>query len=316
MGKCEVPVIPTVYLLGIKNKACPPLNFFTNEHINIVNYSPQEVHVKLARPWGADDPSSEKIPLLDMPKMVSLWGSDDIHSCLTPLRYIEASANFLHALELLSITPNDSDSTSTSYAAEFKQHRDFFLQQHDFEATYQYRYSFELESCHDIMKGVLFDWSVYALRVEVLTHARDLLEHLASAPGCKRPGDWDMPSTKESKHSLLTDVSSTRISSRSSFPTCFLCGKDYRYRDHPSSLTSFEDGQPLFWHLTDTGVKTISSFKGGSPKQICAVWNISRSCNGQHGGDRLHFCSLCGGNHSALERNLLCARITDGQIFV
>ena len=40
MRKCELPVIPTVYLLGIKNMAMPPLHFFTKEHIRIVNYSP------------------------------------------------------------------------------------------------------------------------------------------------------------------------------------------------------------------------------------------------------------------------------------
>ena len=128
MGKSEPPVIPTVYLLDIKNKASPPLNFFTNNHIETVNHSPQDVHVKLSHPWGADDLASERIPLLNMPKMVSLWGSDDHHSCLTPLCYIEASAKFLQALKLLC-NPNEvsQDPTSRSYAVEFKRHCDFFI---------------------------------------------------------------------------------------------------------------------------------------------------------------------------------------------
>jgi hypothetical protein len=50
MGKYALPVIPTTYLLGIKNKACPPLNFFTNEHIKTVNHSPQNIHIKFSHP--------------------------------------------------------------------------------------------------------------------------------------------------------------------------------------------------------------------------------------------------------------------------
>ncbi|KAF9455893.1 hypothetical protein BDZ94DRAFT_1315713, partial [Collybia nuda] len=42
MGKADDVDIPTLYLLGITNKCCPPLNFFTNERIKIINHSPQD----------------------------------------------------------------------------------------------------------------------------------------------------------------------------------------------------------------------------------------------------------------------------------
>jgi hypothetical protein len=317
MGKSELPVIPTVYLLGIKNKACPPLNFFLNDHIKTVNHSPQDVHVKLSRPWGADDTTSEKIPLLDMPKMVSLWGSDGHHSCLTPLRYIEASANFLQALQLLCSSNEGQEPTSTSYALEFKQHRDFFIQQVDFESSFQLWYSFELESCRDIMKGVLFDWTVYALHVEVLVRAREIMSNSASSfSGVKRPADVDTRLSKGPRYPSSVDISSTRASFRNTTPACLLCGRDHRYRDHPSSSTSFEDGKPLFCRYTDAVLWTVKPFKGPSSKRICTVWNISKSCDGRHGADCIHFCSLCGGDHTALERNTRCSRVTDGRIRV
>lgn len=267
MGKSELPVIPTVYLLGIKNKACPSLNFFLNNHIKTINHSPQDVQLKLSHPWGADDTTSEKIPLLDMPKMVSLWGSDDHHSCLTPLCYIEASTIFLQALELLCSSNKDQEPTSTSYTLEFKQHHDFFIQQGDFESSFQLWYSFKLESHWDIMKGVLFDWMVYTLCIEVLVWAREIKSSLVSSfLGVKCPADVDTHLSKGQRYPSSVEISSTRASFWNMTPTCLLCRRDHRYCNHPSSSTSFKDGKPLFCCYTDAVLWTVKPFKGSSPK--------------------------------------------------
>lgn len=307
----------TVYLFGIKNKAHPPLNFFLNEHIKTINHSPQDVHVKLSCPWGADDTTSEKIPLLDMPKMVSLWGSDNHHSSLTPLRYIEASANFLQALQLLCSSNEDQEPTSISYALEFKQHRDFFIQQVDFEGSFQLWYSFELESCQDIMKGVLMDWTVYALHIEVLVQAREIMSSSTSFfLGIKCPADVNTHLSKGPRYPSSVDISSTQVSFQNMTPACLFCGRDHWYCNHPSSSTSFKDGKLLFCCYTDTILWTIKPFKGPSPKQICTVWNISKSCDSQHKADCIHFCSLCSGDHTALECNACCSHVTDGHICI
>ncbi|KAF5368688.1 hypothetical protein D9615_010307 [Tricholomella constricta] len=202
--------IPTTYLLCIKNKLCPPLNFFTNEHIDAVNYAPQEIHFKLLRPW-ADEDTTEKVQLLDMPKMISLWGSDDASTCLSPFRFVEATGNLLAALELLcdpspsvsatmgSVTPSSAVAPSVpSYASEYKKRRDFFLQLDNFEATYADWYPFELKARRDILKGVLFDWDAYAsevlLRVRLGELERERRPKRASEPNSAYPNKFSRQS--------------------------------------------------------------------------------------------------------------------------
>ncbi|KAF5376497.1 hypothetical protein D9615_008662 [Tricholomella constricta] len=183
---------------------------YTNEHIDTVNYTPQDVHFKLLRPW-ADEDSTEKVQPLDMPKMISMWGSDDTSACLSPFRFVEASGNLLAALELLcdpspsvlvtmgSVTPPLTAVTSVpSYASEYRKHRDFFAQLDNFEVTYSDWYPFELKARRDILKGVLFDWDAYAS--EVLLRVR--LGELERERRPKRASDSD-PSypNKLSRHS-------------------------------------------------------------------------------------------------------------------
>ncbi|KAG6874435.1 hypothetical protein C0992_007740, partial [Termitomyces sp. T32_za158] len=100
-GEAKEVVIPTVYLLNIRNRLIPPLHFFTNNCIDLVHTSPQIVHTKFVRPFGIDEQSGEKVQLLDLGKMITIWGNDDSHDCLSPLRFLEASKNLLTALQLL-----------------------------------------------------------------------------------------------------------------------------------------------------------------------------------------------------------------------
>ena len=196
---------------------------------------------------------------------------------------------------------------STSYAVEFKWHHDFFLQQDDFEGSYHHWYSLKLESHCDIMKGVLFDWMVYTLHVEVLVHARDLINQTS-----KHSSDFDMRLGKGPQFSFSVDVSSTQAPFHVTTSVCILCGKEHCYRDHPSLSSSFDNGKPLFCHLTDGSLYTVKPFKGPSSKHICTVWNISKPCNGQHGADCVHCCSLCSGDHPALECNNQCSHVAEG----
>jgi hypothetical protein len=73
-----------------------------------------------------DDGPGEKVQLLDLSKMVNLWGSDNNSSCLTPLCFLEASEFFFKALELLVAPLANPD--STSHAMEYRKHHDFFAQ--------------------------------------------------------------------------------------------------------------------------------------------------------------------------------------------
>ncbi|KAG6895216.1 hypothetical protein C0993_009909 [Termitomyces sp. T159_Od127] len=112
LGEAREVFIPTIYLLTIRNRFPPPLNFFTNQHIDQANNSPQIIHTKIVRPFGANDKSPDKVQLLDLAKMIPIWGNDDTHSCLSPLRFLEASKNLLDALKLLARAPDVHDLNS------------------------------------------------------------------------------------------------------------------------------------------------------------------------------------------------------------
>ncbi|KAF5368148.1 hypothetical protein D9615_010187 [Tricholomella constricta] len=299
--------IPTTYLLCIKNKMCPPLNFFTNERMETVNYLPQEVHYKLLRPWGDED-SSEKVQLLDMPKMISLWGSDESYTCLSPFRFVEASNNLLAALELLcnpspSVATIGTESpvsipqeTAPTFATEYKKHRDFFTQLDNFEVTYSDWYSFELKARRDILKGVLFDWDAYASEVLLRVRLGDLERERRSAPAVfKRHADSEPFSSNKMPRFSRGEAPPTSLRSRQPFrpgptrmPQCLICAKGHSFRDHPTSSTSFEDGKPFFARVRNNTLWTAKPHKGGGAKKICIFYNLNKFCDNRHGADALH----------------------------
>ncbi|KAG6893623.1 hypothetical protein C0992_009308 [Termitomyces sp. T32_za158] len=246
-GEAKEIVIPTIYLLNIRNRLIPPLHFFTNHRIESVHTSPQTIHTKFVRPFGIEEQSGEKVQLLDLGKMITLWGNDDNHECLSPLRFLEASKNLLAALQLLCKAPSEPrESTegpttnSTNYAIEYEQHLSYFKQLDDFEDTFAIWYDFEREARMDILLGnVVFDWAKYAARVHIILQTRQAIVSNAHLPRAKFPRLATSP-----------DVSVARASSSKFFrdgaPACLLCGKPHRLFDHPGNISSFDDGKPLF----------------------------------------------------------------------
>ncbi|KAF5383662.1 hypothetical protein D9615_003780 [Tricholomella constricta] len=325
-------IIPTTFLLCIKNKMCPPLNFFTNEHIEVVNYSPQDIHFKLLRPW-ADEDATEKVQLLDMPKMIALWGSDDSPASLTPFRFVEASDNLLAALELLCGPSSSASSTlnsgpsatplsDLSYATEYRKHRDFFVQLDNFELTFPDWYPFEVKARRDILKGILFDWDAYASEVLLRIRLGELeREHRPHLPSFKRPAEQEPTSAYKSPRMSRNDTSPASARPRQSFrsgttraPQCLICAKGHTYRDHPPGATAFEDGKPFFSRYRDNALWTSKPYKGSPSKRICTLYNLNRFCDNRHGSDTIHACSLCGAQHAAFERSSACDRTFDGYI--
>ncbi|KAF5376117.1 hypothetical protein D9615_007777 [Tricholomella constricta] len=300
--------IPTTYLLCIKNKMCPPLNFFTNERIEMVNYSPQDIHFKLLCPW-ADEDSSEKVQLLDMPKMIGLWGSDESPTCLTPFRFVEASNNLFAALELLC-SPSSPDSSTLdsassatslsgfSYAMEFRKHRDFFVQLDNFELTYPDWYPFEVKARRDILKGVLFDWDAYASEVLLRVRLGELDHKRRShAPVNKCPSDHDFNPANKFPRLHCNEASLPSSHLRQSFrpgstraPQCLICTKGHSFRDHPLGTSAFKDGKPFFSRYRDNALWTSKPYNENSPKRICTLFNLNRFCDNRHGPDAVHAC--------------------------
>ncbi|KAG6894838.1 hypothetical protein C0992_004369 [Termitomyces sp. T32_za158] len=206
-GEAKETVIPTIFLLNIRNRLIPPLHFFTNNQIELVHTSPQVIHTKFVRLFGIDEQCGEKVQLLDLGKMITLWGNDDVYECLSPLRFLEASKNLLAALQLLCKPPTESTdplqaptSNSTNYAIEYKKHLSYFKQMNDFEDTFALWYGFEREARMDILLGnVVFDWAKYAARVHIILQTRQAVEHT------------NLPSrSKVPRLSIMHDVSSAR----------------------------------------------------------------------------------------------------------
>ncbi|KAG6895602.1 hypothetical protein C0992_000433 [Termitomyces sp. T32_za158] len=320
LGEAREVVIPTVYLLNIRNRYPPPLHFFTNARIDQVNNSPQTIHTKVLRPFGAGDDSVEKVQLLDLAKMILLWGNDDVHECLTPLRFLEASKNLLSALQLLSRPPSDLSeepqlsSKSTNHAIEYEKHLNYFQQVEDFENSYSRWYKFEREARLEIlMSNVVFNWQKYASRVDVILQSYKVL-----ADDRRRMGVF--PPAKVARNVYASDVTSSRESARGNqffrdaAPACLLCGKAHRFPDHPGNIASFDDRRPLFSRLAGNQLVVAKTPKGGAVKRICGVYNLNRSCDNRHGSDALHICSLCGGTHPAFARSPECSRVSNHQI--
>lgn len=246
--------------------------------------------------------------------MIALWGSDDDSSCLSPLGYLEASRNFLEALKLLSgkDLPSPDDPTATTHAIEFEKHRNFFVRMDGLEAKYHYCYPFELKARRDIvLKGVLFNHDVYALEVMMRLNLRGPLH----SP-LKHSSDTETRLAKVPRPAPRSDAVPARSSSsfRARPPACLLCGKGHQYREHPTNVTMFDNNKPLFSRLKDDGIWTAKPWKGSSSKHICTRYNLKSFCDGRHGTDSVHVCSLCGGQHAALDRNNSCDRVFDGYI--
>ncbi|KAG6886840.1 hypothetical protein C0992_002074 [Termitomyces sp. T32_za158] len=137
--------------------------------------SQAKIHTKFVHPFGVKEQSGEKVQLLDLAKMISLWGNDDLPECLSPLHFIEASKN-LAALQLLCKAPTISldalqppISGLTNYAIEYERHLSYFRQINDFEDTYPYWYKFKKEAHMNILlSNVVFNWSKYAAHAHII----------------------------------------------------------------------------------------------------------------------------------------------------
>ncbi|KAG6876453.1 hypothetical protein C0992_012914, partial [Termitomyces sp. T32_za158] len=184
-GEAKETVIPTIFLLNIRNQLILPLHFFTNNRIKLVHTSPRVIHTKFVRPFGIDEQCGEKVQLLDLGKMITLWGNDDIYECLSPLHFLEASKNLLAALQLLCKAPTEftdplqaPTSNSTNYAVEYEKHLSYFKQMNDFKDTFALWYDFKREARMDILLGnVVFDWAKYVACVHIILQTRQAVEH-------------------------------------------------------------------------------------------------------------------------------------------
>ncbi|KAE9398925.1 hypothetical protein BT96DRAFT_976204 [Gymnopus androsaceus JB14] len=127
-GQRPTVTIPSIFLRAIAHKFYPPLNWFTDDRLEFAQHRLHELHTKLIRPEPTVDyPSPEKILVFDTAKMITLWGSDETYSCLSPLKWQEATTNLLAALVTLSESLLTEEMLIRfSFSGEFEKHRKLF----------------------------------------------------------------------------------------------------------------------------------------------------------------------------------------------
>ncbi|KAF9060720.1 hypothetical protein BDP27DRAFT_1339154, partial [Rhodocollybia butyracea] len=331
-GQQPRTIISDVYLYSIRHKFFP-LNWFTKDRLQLAQHRLHDLHTKVHRTelTAESTPSEVKVLVFDMLKMSALWGDDMEHMCMSPMKWLECMSNYLSALVTLS--PAHSlgfDGLALpviSFATEFGKHLDFFRNYPDFETSYPIWYTFKRTARNEILQGTLFSKDHYVQNLAILLQVRDQVKlltasflQLSSTPA-KHPSDSDLRGaiaakaprtvTNDSPQSFCNTDSPKCTSS----PTCIICAASHLLRLHLASAIAFSDGKPCFSAYQDSELRTLKPL--GSAKEtkpICIPYNLASGCKHQHDDGRLHICSLCGREHSALSRVTSCLCIFEGII--
>ncbi|KAJ7435831.1 hypothetical protein B0H11DRAFT_1185219 [Mycena galericulata] len=323
-------IIPEIVLLTIFHRLHPPINWFTDDHLQFADQRGHQLAAKQIRPQALATSAPEKtITVLDITKMVALWGSDENHTCLSVFGWQQATLNFLAAL--VKLCPPPSNPPVQNFADEFRKHREFFLKLKHFERDYPIWYSFERETREQIMDSILFNETHYATQIQIILSSHQAVLALGKSnmtSPSKRLGDFDsLDSRKVSKSSYEMQAGNSFRNQSDSFrdsrnnpqgiraPACFLCAGPHRVTEHPSSSTTFSDGKPLFACRQGGDIATAKPFRGAESKKICGSFNIGKGCQANHAhNERLHVCSFCGKDHPALSRHADCTRVVLGNL--
>ncbi|KAF8179981.1 hypothetical protein K438DRAFT_1976947 [Mycena galopus ATCC 62051] len=137
-GQRETVVVPLVVQQSILQKLYVPLSWFTDRCLQMLEHQLDELPtVKFWPHPTVEIPSPDRVLVLDIKKMKADpdWGSDELASCLSPLKWQQAAANLEAALAILSEDVPDVPGTVSkpTFFSEFKKHRRFFMNYDKFE---------------------------------------------------------------------------------------------------------------------------------------------------------------------------------------
>lgn len=332
-GQQPKTIVSDVFLYSIREKFFLPINWFTNERLQLAQHRLHDLHTKVHRtePTSQGSSSEVKVQVFDMVKMSTLWGDDKDHTCLSPMKWLECMSNYLAALVTLSPAFNmELDGTALpifSFAVEFNKHLDFFQNYPDFEKSYPIWYAFERTARNDILEGILFSRDYYVQNLAILIQVRDQVKLITASlmqsppPLTKRTADSDLHGGTAAKapRTVANDSPQSFRNSdppkRTSAPTCIICASSHLLRLHPVATVTFNDGKPCFSVYQDSELRTLKTLGSSKEaKRICIPYNLASGCKHQHDDGRLHICSLCGREHSALSRSASCLRVFEGAI--
>lgn len=138
-GARTVVTIPRVVRNSMAEGFYIPLHWFSDEKLQFIQHRLHDVPTKLFRPEPSKElPNPDKVLVFDMLRMVAMagWGSDELSTCLSPMKWQQAATNMEAALTQVSqVVPVGAPPTVT-FASEFQKHRLFFMNYAKFEENY------------------------------------------------------------------------------------------------------------------------------------------------------------------------------------
>ncbi|KAJ7602675.1 hypothetical protein FB45DRAFT_883021 [Roridomyces roridus] len=289
--------VPSLFVETINQRLWPPLHWWADSILLSAERDPQTIPTVMHTPLQSSPLVKPiKVQVIDFAKMTARYGGISDTNTLSPSLWRQCARNLLRAVTTIS----SKEPTAITPATELAKHLQFFGANKWFDSEFAVWYSVELELRALVFFNTLFDqveWSSQ-LSIHMCTHAAVAAQAPIPSHGqsssLKRGADGDGNPSNSKRHN--GGGGSPRGGTRD--PSCLICTGPHSARDHPRSQTSFRDGSKHFTQMVGDELRTSAPFRGGDTTRICVVYNIGRSCDGQHraGGQpttRLHACSLC-----------------------
>ncbi|KAJ7194599.1 hypothetical protein GGX14DRAFT_678821 [Mycena pura] len=268
------------------------------------------------------------VNVLNVARALKELGEEDWRN-MTPGLWRQSSINQLESFKRLcpAIVPGDPSSPTHTFASEYAQHVTFFASVDCFEDLEMFPvwYPAELKLRYAIFHEGIFDRALYESRYDIAISTYENSRAGGSSSGHKRAaGDnGNTSSAKQPRGARAHDARDRRSAPPGARegsapsdrpPACLICAGPHNALAHPAAKIAFDDGGPHFSALEGRDLRTARPFRGKQCKSLCIVYNIGRTCVSEHADDRIHVCSLCGGDHAALSRNSACKRVRAGAL--
>ncbi|KAJ6468038.1 hypothetical protein DFH09DRAFT_1111722 [Mycena vulgaris] len=340
--------IPAAYHTSLTNKIYFPLHWWSDKTLRHVTKFP---HTLPTEPLTAGHMALLSAPanrIVHVKKALLELGDEDV-KLLTPGVWRQSSLNMLDSFRHLcpAIDPTDPDPNrvKNTFASEYELHVKFFGSLDCFEDgdMLPVWYAVERRLRDAVLAGGLHDARLYESRVDnALSNYEQMRDHglgfalaplvtslaagalkrpastvpkggVAKTPRLGRGGERPAPATGAGGGAPSGGSSAPRDSSGTSdrAPSCLICADAHSMSAHPAEKTQFQDRSPLFCSFRNNDLRTVRPFGGFPDRSVCITYNFGKNCTQTH-SDRLHICSLCGGNHFALSRDASCKRIRAG----
>ncbi|KAK6995589.1 hypothetical protein R3P38DRAFT_2567184 [Favolaschia claudopus] len=331
----ETP-IPDIFHVSLHHKIYFPLHWWSDKILRQAFDYPHSIPnttITAVQTSSLIAPSS--VMVVNVAKALKELGEED-EAQLTPGLWRQSARNLLNSFKLLCppLDPANPSGPKYTHASEFEKPVLFFANLDCFEESMSIWSPVERKLRYELFRDGIFDHRLWEQRIGVvairLSFNRDSMTPSslppatpASSPSKRALHDDQNPSATKQPRRTRGDeprgappIIREGSAARDRTPCCLICAGPHMAQDHSSTKATFQDGTDHFSRLLveTRDIRTIKPFRGQGSKSLCIGFNINKSCTVAHDADRVHACSLCGGNHPALARHPMCQRVRDGVI--